>query len=77
MPMTVEQIVHETIQWPADAVAELVDRIALAKHGGLPTDRESAWAQTAARRSAELDSGKESLVSGDEVSARVRKIVGQ
>jgi hypothetical protein len=77
MPMTVEQIVRETSQWPADTVAELVDRITLAKHGGLPPEREAAWAQTAARRSEELDSGKEKLLSGSEVSARIRKIVGR
>ena len=33
MPLTVDQIVAETSQWPADAVSELVDRIMLAKHG--------------------------------------------
>jgi hypothetical protein len=76
MALTVEQIVEETRQWPADVVADLVDRITLAKHGGLTAEREAAWAEVAARRSAEIDSGKESLVPGREVSERVRKIVG-
>jgi hypothetical protein len=75
--MTVEQIVQETCQWPADVVAELVDRITLAKHGGLKAEREAAWADTAARRSEEIDSGKETLIPGNEVSSRVRKIVGR
>ena len=43
MSLTVDQIVQETSQWPADVV----------------------------------DSGKETLVPGDEVSARIRKIVGR
>jgi hypothetical protein len=77
MPMTVEQIVQETSQWPVDVVAELIDRITLAKHGGLTAEREAAWAEAAARRSAEIDSGKEKLIPGDEVSARIRKIVGR
>jgi hypothetical protein len=77
MSMTVEQIVRETRQWPADMVAELLDRITLAKHGGLDAEREAAWTETAMRRSAELDSGKETLVPGHEVSARIRKIVGR
>ncbi|MBK9991319.1 MAG: addiction module antitoxin RelB [Verrucomicrobia bacterium] len=77
MRMTVDQIVQETSQWPIDVVAELVDRITLAKHGGLDAKREAAWAETALRRSAELDSGKETLVPGPEVSARIRKIVGR
>ena len=68
---------EETRQLPADTVAELVDRIMLAKHGGLTPEREAAWADTAARRSAELDSGREKLVPGHEVSARIRRIVGR
>ena len=77
MGMTVEQIVQETSQWPADVVAELVDRITLAKHGGLSAEREAAWTEAALRRSAELESGKEASVPGNEVSARIRKIVGR
>ena len=77
MPLTADQIVEETVQWPVDAVAELLDRIALAKHGGMSGARAEAWADVAERRSAELDSGKVQLVPGDEVSARIRKIVGR
>jgi 2',3'-cyclic-nucleotide 2'-phosphodiesterase (5'-nucleotidase family) len=77
MPLTLDQIVEETRQLPADTVAELVDRIVLAKHGGMTPEREAAWADTAARRSAELDSGREKLVPGHEVSARIRRIVGR
>lgn len=75
--MTTDQIVEETRQWPEDTVAELLDRITLAKHGGLAPEREAAWAEVAARRSAELDSGKEKLVPGHAVSARIRRIVGR
>ena len=77
MRLTVDQIVQETSQWPIDVVAELVDRITLSKHGGLSAEREAAWAETVLRRSAELDSGKATLVPGHEVSARIRKIVGR
>jgi hypothetical protein len=77
MPLTVDQIVRETDQWPVDLVADLVDRLTLAKHGGLTAERETVWADTAARRSAEIDSGKEKLMPGQEVSDRVRKIVGR
>ena len=54
MSPTVEQIVTETRQWPADVVADLVDRITLAKHGGLNAEREAAWTEAALRRCAEL-----------------------
>ena len=77
MPMTLDQIVEETRQWPEDVIAELVDRITLAKHGGLPAAREHAWGEVAQRRSAELDSGHATLVPGQEVSERIRRIVGR
>lgn len=77
MSLTLDQIVEETRQWPEDTVAELVDRIIVAKHGGLSPEREAAWAEAAARRSAEIDSGQEKLVPGHEVSARIRRIVGR
>jgi hypothetical protein len=77
MPMTADQIVEETSQWPVDAVADLLDRIALAKHGGMSAARMDAWTEVALRRSAELDSGKTELIPGDVASARIRKIVGR
>jgi len=77
MSLTADQIVEETSQWPVDAVADLLDRIALAKHGGMSTARENAWTEVALRRSAELDSGKTELIPGDVASARIRKIVGR
>lgn len=77
MSLTLDQIVEETRQWPEDTVAELVDRIILAKHGGILPEREAAWAEVASRRSAEIDSGQEKLVPGHEVSARIRQIVGR
>jgi len=77
MSLTLDQIVEETRQWPEDKVAELLDRITLAKHGGLSTEREAAWSDVAARRSAEIDSGKEAMIPGHEVSARIRRIVGR
>jgi hypothetical protein len=77
MPMTADQIVEETARWPVEAVADLLDRIALAKHGGMSATRMEAWTEVALRRSAELDSGKAELVPGDVASAHIRKIVGR
>lgn len=77
MSLTIEQIVEETRQWPEDTVAELIRRITFAKHGGLTVARGKAWANAAARRSADLDSGREKLVPGHEVGARIRRIVGR
>lgn len=77
MRMTVDQIVEETSQWPADVVAELVDRILLAKHGGIEPRTEAAWHDEVARRVEEIQGGKVAGVPGEDVSARVRKIVGR
>ena len=68
MPLTAEQIVQETSQWPVDAVADLVERITLAKMGGLDTQREAAWLAVALKRSAELDNGQAELIPADEAA---------
>ena len=77
MLITLDQIVEETRQWPQDVVAELVDRIMLAKHGGLAPQVEAAWRPVIARRVEEIRSGKVQGIPGEEVSARIRKIVGR
>ena len=77
MPLTADQIVEEAAQWPVDAVAELLDRIALAKHGDMAPARAESWTEEALRRAAELDTGNSELIPGDIASARIRKIVGR
>ncbi len=75
--MTIEQIVEETRLWPDDVVAELVDRIMLAKHGVEDAALSPAWSATVARRVEEIRSGKVEGIPGEVVSARIRKIVGR
>jgi hypothetical protein len=75
--MTIEQIAEETRRWQDDAVAELVDRIMLAKHGVADPALSPAWSSTVARRVGEIRSGKVEGVPGDVVSDRIRKIVGR
>ncbi len=76
MSMTVEQIVAEARQLPRDLVAELFDRIGLELHGGIDPSVEAAWGQEALRRLAEIDSGQVQSIPGDEVMARMRKLIG-
>lgn len=75
--MTIDQIVQETRLWPDDVVAELVDRIMLAKHGVADPALDPAWRSTVARRVEEIRSGKVQGIPGNVVSARIRKIVGK
>ena len=77
MPMTMEQIVEETSQWPSDVVAELVDRIMLAKHGGMTPALDASWRLVITRRVEEIRSGKVQGIPGEVVSERIRKIVGR
>ena len=74
--MTLEQIVEETRQLPADVVAELVDRIFLARHGGMEADVNSEWKSEIGRRIEDIQSGRAAGIPLDESLARIRKIAG-
>lgn len=73
MPMTLDQIVEETRQLPVDVVAELVDRILLARHGGIERRIEADWKTEIDRRIAEIDAGKVQGIPVEESLARLRK----
>ena len=75
MPITLDQVVQEARQWPAERVAELVDRLTLE----LPSspEIERAWKTEARRRVADIQRGRVQVISGETVSARIRQIVGR
>ncbi len=75
MPITLDEIVEETRQLPADIVVELVDRIVLARHGGIEPGIESAWKTEIQRRIEEIKSGKVRGIPLKESLARARKIL--
>ena len=75
MPMTLDQIVEETRQLPTDVVAELVERILLARHGGIEPGVASAWKSEIDRRTNEIEAGKVQGIPVEESLARIRKIV--
>ncbi len=76
MPMTLDQIVEETRQLPTDVVAELVDRILLARHGGIEPGVEAAWKTEIDRRIEEIVTGKVQGIPVEESLARIRKVAG-
>ena len=75
--MTVEQIVEEARGWPDEQVAELVDHLTLSLHQRMEPAVEAAWKQESRRRIAEIEIGQVSGVPGEEVSRRVRQIIGR
>ena len=77
VPLTLEQIVEETAQLPADVVAELIDRILLARHGGIAPEIEAAWKTEVGRRLEEIDSGKVQGIPAEVSLARIRNIIGR
>jgi putative addiction module component (TIGR02574 family) len=76
VPMTLDQIVEEARHWPPEKVGELVGRLTVGLHT-VEAEVEAAWQTEIARRLEEIQSGKVQGIPGDEVSARVRKIVGR
>jgi putative addiction module component (TIGR02574 family) len=76
MSLTVEQIVLETKQWPAEQVEALLERFLLSNYQLPDPGVDAAWAAEIKRRIDDIESGREVGVPGDEVMARARKIVG-
>ena len=74
--MTMDQILEEIRHWPPEKVGELAGRLTEDLHAGDP-EVEAAWKTEIARRVEEIQSGKVQGIPGEEVSARVRKIVGR
>jgi hypothetical protein len=77
MSLTIDQIVEETRSLPHDVVAEVVDRILLAMHGGQEPAQAGAWSATVQRRVAEIRSGQVEGIPGEVTSAKIRRIVGR
>jgi putative addiction module component (TIGR02574 family) len=77
MPLTADQIIEATQEWPQDVVAELIERIVLSRHGGIAPKVEKAWAGEINRRIEEIRTGKVKGIPGEEVSARIRKLLGR
>jgi len=75
MPMTLDQIVEETREMPAEVVAELIDRIMVARHGGMELPVADSWKAETDRRIAEIESGKVKGVTPEENAARIKKIL--
>jgi putative addiction module component (TIGR02574 family) len=77
MSMTLDQLIEAAQRLPRDQVAELVDRLTLELHHSMDRSVEEAWKLETRRRLSEIESGSVKGVPGDEVSARVGKIVGR
>ena len=75
--MTVEQIIEEARRWPTDRVEDLVTRLNCVIESNSPPEIDQAWKEEIKRRVAAIEEGRVQLIPGEEVSARLRKIVGR
>jgi ribosomal protein S12 methylthiotransferase accessory factor YcaO len=76
MSMTVDQVVEETKRWPEEQVAALFERFLLSNYRLPDAAVDAEWAAEMKRRIDDIESGREGGIPGEEVAARVRKIVG-
>jgi putative addiction module component (TIGR02574 family) len=76
VPITVDQIVEEVRHWPPEKIGELVGRLTEDLHAS-DSETTAAWQTEIARRIEEIQTGAVRGIPGDEVSARIRKIVGR
>ena len=76
MPMTVDQLVEESLHLPQNARAELIERILLGAHGGVAPEVEASWKAESRRRIAEIQAGTAKGRPLDDALADARKIVG-
>jgi hypothetical protein len=75
MPMTLDQIVEEARHLPVEQVLELVDRLSQELH--LSPALEESWIAETRQRIADIQNGQVTGIPGNEVSARIAKIVGR
>jgi putative addiction module component (TIGR02574 family) len=76
MALTMEQIIEEARGWPPEKVGELVGSLTDDLHAS-DLETEAAWKQEIDRRIEEIQSGKVKGIPGEEVSARMRKMIGR
>jgi putative addiction module component (TIGR02574 family) len=74
MPITLDEIVEATKNWPPERVSELVHRLTEDLHASAP-EIEADWKSEIDRRIEEIESGKVKGIPAEEVSARIQKIL--
>jgi len=77
MAMTLDQIVAEARQLPRDQAAQLLDQLLTDAARTPDPEVEGAWKIETRRRIAEIESGAEAGVAGDDAMAQLRRVVGR
>lgn len=75
MPMSFDQMVDEVSKWPADIVAEFIDRVMLAKHGGISPSVDAAWRKEFRRRIDDLENGRVTPIEFNEIVSKAKLLL--
>jgi putative addiction module component (TIGR02574 family) len=75
--LSLEEIIRQVRHLPRAQAAELFDRLLMETFTAPDAETEAAWKQEIRRRIADIESGREPGVDGDEVMEELRKIVGR
>jgi hypothetical protein len=73
MSITLDEIVEQTALLPDGVVAELIERIVVAHHGGIEPSVEAAWKVETSRRVAEIMNGQVVGIPLEESLARISR----
>ena len=77
MSLTLDQIVAEARLLPREQSAELFDRLLAAMVDTPDNEIDQAWKIETRRRIAEIESGAEPGVPGEDALAELRRVVGR
>jgi len=72
MSAAANRITDDALSLPAEARAQLVERLLASLNPPIDADVDRAWADEAERRIDRLESGETKLVEGDAVFKRIR-----
>jgi len=76
MSLTIEQLAEEALALPANARAELVDRLVESLDPAADISLRQLWAAEAIRRRDEVRTGRVQTIPGDEALKRAREAAG-
>ena len=77
MSLTLDQLVAEAKQLPGNQTAELIDRLLAETIDSPDADIDQAWKAETRRRIAEIETGAEPGVPGEQAMAELRRVVGR
>ncbi len=77
MTALAEKIYNEALELPTDDRLMLLDKLLHNTNLPTQTDIDQAWTEEVERRSQQINDGTATLISGEEVFARINKLLAK